>query len=163
MNQVVYLKKLMLSGNPLVQISRGDLANLASLESLDLSNLPACMKIDSQAFATLPSLRSLRLFGLPRLESLHSRAILQHISTLEEAEIEVTEPALQDQLAPAFLPRVRELHVHGRGIFFQKIEFNCINQVARLLSCTKFLNDTLCYLSGCGLLRTQCCRNYCSR
>ena len=85
MNQVVYLKKLMLSGNPLVQISRGDLANLASLESLDLSNLPACMKIDSQAFATLPSLRSLRLFGLPRLESLHSRAILQHISTLEEA------------------------------------------------------------------------------
>ena len=122
----------MLSGNPLAQISRGDLANLASLESLDLSNLPACMKIDSQAFATLPSLRSLRLFGLPRLESLHSRAILQHISTLEEAEIEVTEPALQDQLAPAFLPRVRELHVHGRGIFFRKL--NLIASI-RLLDC----------------------------
>ena len=114
-SRVIFLKKLLLSSNPLSQIVKGDLSNLASLESLELVNLVACTKLDSQAFSSLPSLRVLKLYGLPRLESLPSRAILQHISTLERVDVEITEPTLQDQLAPAFLPRIRELHVHGRG------------------------------------------------
>ena len=115
-SRVIFLKKLLLSSNPLTQIVKGDLSNLASLESLEFVNLPSCTKLDSQAFSSLPSLRILKLYGFPRLESLPSRTILQHISTLERVDIEITEPTLQDhQLAPAFLPRIRELHVHGRG------------------------------------------------
>jgi len=101
-SRVIFLKKLLLSSNPLTQIVKGDLSNLASLESLELVNLPSCTKLDSQAFSSLPSLRILKLYGFPRLESLPSRAILQHISTLERVDIEITEPTLQDQLAPAF-------------------------------------------------------------
>ncbi len=114
-SRVIFLKHLILSGNPLSQVVKGDLAHLTSLESLELVNLPACTRIDNQAFSSLPSLKSLMLYGLPRVESLQSRAILQHISTLERVDIEITEPTLQDQLAPAFLPRIRELHVHGRN------------------------------------------------
>ena len=114
-SRLAYLKELSLSANPLTQIVRGDLSNLLALEQLDLSHLIACIRVDIQAFALLPSLKALRLFRLPRLETLESRAILQQLPTLESVEIEITEPTLQDQLAPAFLPRIRELHVHGRG------------------------------------------------
>ena len=114
-SRLAYLKELSLSANPLVQIVPGDLSNLLALESLDLSHLLTCTRVDAQALAMLPSLRTLQLFGLPRLETLSSRTILQHVPTLESVEIEITEPALQDQLAPAFLPRIRQLHVHGRG------------------------------------------------
>ena len=115
-SRMIFLKKLILSGNPISQIVKGDLSHLTSLESLELVDLTSCTKLDSQAFASLPSLRSLKLHGLPRLESLQSRNILQHITTLERVDIEITEPTLQDQLAPAFLPRIREIHVHGRGV-----------------------------------------------
>lgn len=115
-SRMVFLKKLILSGNPLSQIVKGDLSHLSALESLELINLPSCTRVDSQAFSMLPSLHSLKLYGLPRLESLQSRNILQHITTLERVDIEITEPTLQDQLAPAFLPRIREIHVHGRGV-----------------------------------------------
>lgn len=115
-SRVIFLKHLILTNNPLNQIVKGDLSNLASLEVLELVNLFSCTRLDSQAFSSLPNLRILRLYGLPRLDSLQSRAILQHISTLEKVDIEITEPTLQDQLAPAFLPRIRELNVHGRGV-----------------------------------------------
>ena len=114
-SRLAYLKELSLSANPLTQIVRGDLSNLLALEWLDLSHLITCIRVEIQAFALLPSLQTLRLFRLPRLETLESRAILQQLPTLESVEIEITEPTLQDQLAPAFLPRIRELHVHGRG------------------------------------------------
>ena len=114
-SRVIFLKHLVLSSNPISQIVKGDLSNLSSLESLELVNLSSCSRLDNQAFSSLPSLRSLRLYGFPRLESLQSRSILQHISTLERVDIEITEPTLQDQLAPAFLPRIRELNVHGRN------------------------------------------------
>ena len=113
--KVMYLKELILSNNPLSQIAAGDLSNLPSLESLRIENLSLCTKIDSYAFSNLPSLRALNLFGLPRLESLPSRSILQQITTLEKLQIEITEPSLQDQLAPAFSPRIQEIHVHGRS------------------------------------------------
>ena len=111
-----FLKELILSGNPISQLVKGDLSPLSSLESLELVDLMSCSRIDNQAFSSLPNLRILKLHGLPRLESLQSRNILQHISTLERVDIEVTEPTLQDQLAPAFLPRVRHIHVHGRNV-----------------------------------------------
>ncbi|KZS07310.1 chaoptin [Daphnia magna] len=115
-SRMIFLKKLILSGNPIGQIVKGDLSNLSSLETLELVDLALCTRIDSQAFSSLPNLRHLKLYGLPRLESLQSRNILQHITTLERVEIEITEPTLQDQLAPAFLPRIREINVHGRGV-----------------------------------------------
>ena len=114
-SRLAYLKELSLSANPLTQIVRGDLSNLLALERLDLSQLVTCIRVDIQAFALLPNLQTLRLYRLPRLETLESRAILQQLPTLESVEIEITEPTLQDQLAPVFLPRIRELHVHGRG------------------------------------------------
>lgn len=115
-SRMTFLKKLILSGNPINQIVNGDLSSLSSLETLELVDLASCTRIDSQAFSSLPNLRQLKLYGLPRLESLQSRNILQYITTLERLEIEITEPTLQDQLAPAFLPRIRQIEVHGRGI-----------------------------------------------
>ena len=115
-SQVVHLKKLVLSANPLRRIDAGHLDGLTSLEQLDAERLTQCVAVEAAAFAQLPGLRSLRLSGLPRLESLPVRHILQLLTTLEVVDIELTEPALQDQLAPAFRPRLRELHVHGRGI-----------------------------------------------
>jgi Leucine-rich repeat (LRR) protein len=115
-SRMIFLKKLILSGNPISQIVKGDLSHLSSLEALELVDLASCTRIDSQAFSSLPNLRNLKLYGLPRLESLQSRNILQHITTLERVNIEITEPTLQDQLAPAFLPRIREIYVHGRGV-----------------------------------------------
>lgn len=113
--RLIFLKKLILSGNPLPRIVRGDLANLSALDSLELVNLPLCTRIESQAFASLTNLRHLRLFGLPRLDSLDTRNILQHLPTLERVDVEITEPTLQDQLAPAFQSRIREIHIYGRS------------------------------------------------
>lgn len=115
-SRLIFLKKLILSGNPIQQIVKGDFTHLSSLEVLELIDLASCTRVESQAFASLPSLRTLKLHGLPRLESLQSRNILQNIMTLERVDIEITEPTLQDQLAPAFLPRIREIHVYGRGL-----------------------------------------------
>ena len=50
------------------------------------------------------------------MTTLDVKGILERLNTLEALHVEVKEPVLQDQLHPAFFPRLRELGIHGRAV-----------------------------------------------
>ncbi|XP_043199067.1 chaoptin-like, partial [Amphibalanus amphitrite] len=111
-----FVRELDVSGNPISYVIRGDFTYLNNLEKLRLTDLAKCSRIEKTAFESLPSLRELSLHSYPGVTALDVKGILERLSTLEAVHVEVKDPVLQDQLHPAFFPRLRELGVHGRAV-----------------------------------------------
>lgn len=61
------LKYLDISANPVTFIIKGDFKYLDGLETLKLSKLDKCTKIETGSFSNLKNLRVFEMFGLPKV------------------------------------------------------------------------------------------------
>jgi len=111
------LKTLDLSLNPIEEIVAGDFQDLAQLESLNLNNLQWLMKIEKNAFKTLPHLKKLKSYGFPRLGYLDVKGILQNLPTLQVLDIEFKDTTVgSDELTYVMHPMLRYLGLRGKQI-----------------------------------------------
>ena len=111
-----HMRHLNVSYNPITYIIRGDFKYLNSLETLSLTNLDKCTKIDRSAFANMVALKSLYLYGYPKVSYIDVKGILESFNTLEQVYVEVKDPIVGDHLTPAFSPRLRNIGVMGDRI-----------------------------------------------
>jgi len=110
------MRHLDISHNPITYIIRGDFKYLTSLESLAMTDLEQCNKIDRNAFSNLKALRSLKMRGYPKVAYIDVKGILQSFNTLETVQVEVKDPTVGDHLTPAFSPRLQKVGVVGDKI-----------------------------------------------
>merc|ERR1719410_2221519 len=110
------MRHLDISHNPITYIIRGDFKYLNSLESLSMTHLDKCTKIDRNAFSNLVALKSLNMYGYPRVAYIDVKGILESFNTLESVMVEMKEDLIGDQLTPAFSPRLLDVGVTGDKI-----------------------------------------------
>lgn len=110
------LKHLNISYNPIAYIIRGDFKYLNNLETLSMTHLDKCTKIDRSAFTNMGALRSLDMYGYPKVSYIDVKGILANFKTLEQAYVEVKDPIVGDHLTPAFSPRLRRVGVMGAKV-----------------------------------------------
>ena len=110
------LKHLNISYNPIAYIIRGDFKYLSNLQTLSMTHLDKCTKIDRSAFGNMGALRSLDMYGYPKVSYIDVKGILANFNTLEHAYVEVKDPIVGDHLTPAFSPRLRRVGVMGSKI-----------------------------------------------
>lgn len=123
------MRHLDISYNPITYIIRGDFKYLNSLESLSMSHLDKCTKIDRNAFSNLVALKSLEMYGYPKVAYIDVKGILESFNTLESVTVEVKDPTatVGDQLTPAFSPRLHSVGVTGDKI--QHIAISALNGI----------------------------------
>ncbi|XP_068086048.1 chaoptin [Anabrus simplex] len=108
------LRALDLSGNPVTGIMAGDFDGLESLQSLKISNLEQCMRMEKNAFKPLGNLVELVAYGYPRLGYLDAPGILQNLPVLETLDLEMKDAAVSsEQLATVLHARMTELSIRG--------------------------------------------------
>ena len=110
------MRHLDISYNPITYIIRGDFKYLNSLESLSMTHLDKCTKIDRNAFSNLVALKSLEMYGYPKVAHIDVKEILQSFNTLESVKVELKESTVGDQLTPAYSPRLHSVGVTGDKI-----------------------------------------------
>ena len=110
------MRHLDISHNPITYVIRGDFKYLNSLESLSMTHLDKCTKIDRNAFSNLVALKSLKMHGYPRVAYIDVKGILESFNTLESVMVEMKEDLIGDQLTPAFSPRLLDVGVTGDKI-----------------------------------------------
>ena len=121
------MRHLDISHNPITYIIRGDFKYLNSLESLSMTHLDKCTKIDRNAFSNLVALKSLKMYGYPKVAFIDVKGILESFNTLESVMVEMKEPTVGDQLTPAFSPRLHSVGVMGDRI--QHIAISALNGI----------------------------------
>ena len=108
------IRKLDISQNPILLVSKNDLDPLVNLEVLDISRLRSLAQLECEAFGRLDQLRVLGIYGYPSLNFFESQECLGHLSAkLESLAIELKEPFLQGHLQKAFSPRITQLTIVG--------------------------------------------------
>ena len=111
-----HLKHLDISGNPINFIIKGDFKYLDTLETLKMSHLKKCTKVETGAFQNLKALKVLEMFDLPMVMFMDVRGILANFNTLEEVIVDFKEELIGDHLAPAYSPRLRLLGIKGQKV-----------------------------------------------
>ena len=117
-----HLKHLDISGNPINFIIKGDFKYLDTLETLKMSHLKKCTKVETGAFQNLKALKVLEMFDLPMVMFMDVRGILANFNTLEEVIVDFKEELIGDHLAPAYSPRLRLLGIKGQKVLNIAIE-----------------------------------------
>ena len=110
------MRHLNISHNPITYIIRGDFKYLNGLETLSMTHLDKCTKIDRSAFSNLGALKSLDMYGYPIVTYIDVKGILESFNTLEHTYVEVKDPIVGDHLTPAFSPRLRSVGVMGENV-----------------------------------------------
>ena len=110
------LKYLDIGNNPISYIINGDFKYLDNLETLAMTDLTKCTKIDRSAFSNLKALKRLRMYGYPKVTYIDVKGILESFNTLEHAYVEVKDSIVGDHLTPTFSPRLRSVGVMGDKI-----------------------------------------------
>ncbi|CAG0918240.1 unnamed protein product [Notodromas monacha] len=110
------LRHVRVSGNPVSYVIKGDFAYLANLEVLELDHLPECTKIEKGAFAGLRKLTRLELHSYPKLGFLDTRGILAQFRAPRSVAVEVKGSVVNDDLHPAFNPRLERLELLGANV-----------------------------------------------
>ncbi len=113
---LTHMKHLNISSNPIAYIIKGDFKYLNNLQTLSMTHLDKCSKIDRSAFTNLIALKSLEMYGYPKVSYIDVKGILESFNTLEHAYVEVKDPIVGDHLTPAFSPRLRSVGVMGDRI-----------------------------------------------
>ncbi|KAF2357660.1 Leucine-rich repeat [Trinorchestia longiramus] len=111
-----YLRYLDISYNPFMYIIRGDLSYLAQLKVLKATHLESATRIERSALQSLKTLEELHLHSLPAVDSIDARGILESLSGLKVADIEITDSEIHDQLHPSFTPRLETLIIRGKAV-----------------------------------------------
>ena len=111
-----HLKHLDISGNPITFIIKGDFKYLDTLETLKMSHLQKCTKVETGAFQNLKALKVLVMYDLPMVMFMDIRGILSNFNTLEEVIVDFKEALIGDHLAPAYSPRLKLLGIKGQKV-----------------------------------------------
>lgn len=117
LTQLVDLKHLNISGNPLLRIDAKHFDSLYQLESLYAYDLHQLAYIPhASAFGHLRHLKHFRFYNLPSLSHLNVSAILQSLPPLRSLHIEMKDELLDRQLHSADVRRLRYLSISGHRL-----------------------------------------------
>ena len=130
------MRHLDISHNPITYIIKGDFKYLNSLESLRMTHLDKCTKIDRNTFSNLRALKKLEMFGYPKVNYIDVKGILESFNTLESVSVEMKDPTVGDQLTPAFSPRLESVGVQGDKI--QHVAISALNGIT-----SKYIDITI--------------------
>uniref|UniRef100_A0A0R3QR91 Chaoptin n=1 Tax=Brugia timori TaxID=42155 RepID=A0A0R3QR91_9BILA len=116
--ELVELKHLNITGNPVNKITDRHLRNLYNLESLKLCNMKELLHLpEPYSFRNLRHLRNLYLYNLPRVQTYDISAILKYLPPLRTLAIEIKETHLATQMYSADLRLLRKIVITGKQLF----------------------------------------------
>ncbi|CAH0559320.1 unnamed protein product [Brassicogethes aeneus] len=111
------LQSLNISSNPINSVSQRDFDGLDALKYLSMHSLVEVVRIEKNAFKSVPSLSELDAYDYPKLGYLDIQGVLQNVPALERVNIETKDSAIgSDQLITVLHPRLRELGIRGERL-----------------------------------------------
>lgn len=112
--QIGALQHLDISNNSIEIIAQGDLDHLNLLQTLAMTDLNVCNRIEKNAFKNLTNLSVLKAYNFQRLGYLDVQGIVELLPALEVLDIEIKDAVVgSDQIQPLKHPRLSELGLRG--------------------------------------------------
>ncbi|VDM07257.1 unnamed protein product [Wuchereria bancrofti] len=116
--ELVELKHLNITGNPINKVTDRHLRNLYNLETLKLCDMKELLHLpEAHSFRNLRHLRNLYLYNLPRVQTYNISDILKYLPPLRALAIEIKETRLTTQMYSADLRLLRKIVITGKQLF----------------------------------------------
>ncbi|OZC06751.1 hypothetical protein X798_06255 [Onchocerca flexuosa] len=126
--ELVELKHLNISGNPVVIVTDRHLRSLYNLETLRLCNMEELLRLpEPHSFRHLRHLRNLYIYNFPHIQVYNISDILKHLPPLRILAAEIRETRLTTQMYSADLRLLRKIVITGKQLF--KIETGAFAQL----------------------------------
>ncbi|XGW09434.1 hypothetical protein V3C99_011606, partial [Haemonchus contortus] len=117
-DDLVNLKMLNISGNPIKEILGEQLETLYQLETLSMHDLTSLARLPfPMEFSNLANLRNFEMYNIaPSAQPSNVTHIIQHLPPLRSLHIELREPVIDTQLRDIDMTHVRQLTITGPNI-----------------------------------------------
>ncbi|EFO25703.1 leucine Rich Repeat family protein [Loa loa] len=116
--ELVELKHLNVTGNPVIKVTDRHLRNLYNLETLRLCDMEELIRLpEPYSFRKLRHLRNFHIYNLPRVQAYNISDILKHLPPLRSLAIEIREARLTTQMYSADLRLLRKIVITGKQLF----------------------------------------------
>ncbi|VBB28104.1 unnamed protein product [Acanthocheilonema viteae] len=116
--ELVELKHLNITGNPVIRVTDEHLRNLYNLETLRLCDMEKLLRLpEPYSFRNLRHLRSLYIYNFPGVQAYNISDILKYLPPLRTLAIEIRETHLTTQLNSADLRLLRKIVITGKQLF----------------------------------------------
>ncbi|CAG9531848.1 unnamed protein product [Cercopithifilaria johnstoni] len=116
--ELVELKHLNITGNPVITITERHLQNLYNLETLRLCHMEKLLRLpEPHSFRNLHHLRNLYIYNLPNVQGYNISDILKHLPPLRILAVEIKETRLTTQMDSADFRLLRKIIITGKQLF----------------------------------------------
>lgn len=115
---------------------------MQNLQRLDVSNLRALERFDSDSFARLKMLNRIKIQTWPQIEKYRFRLgnLLANVPSLKYLSVEIMESHLTDQLLGSFNPKLNNLEISGTNLRSIELEaFEGIEDVSKAVLLRVFI------------------------